>query len=134
MNETFREFLERLRDARELADMRQPVDIAHIATLVDQSDQALFFHNVIGYDVPVVSGLIRSQKRAAMSMGCESFPEIEMKLRRGIDQPIAPRYVEKAPHQEIVHTGDDVDLYRLPIPMSSIYDGGPMITAGVVIA
>ena len=30
--------------------------------------------------------------------------------------------------------GDDVDLYRLPIPMSSIFDGGPMITAGVVIA
>ena len=30
--------------------------------------------------------------------------------------------------------GDEVDLYSLPIPMSSIYDGGPMITAGVVIA
>lgn len=30
--------------------------------------------------------------------------------------------------------GDDIDLYKLPIPMSSIYDGGPMITAGVVIA
>src|SRR5258708_26179549 len=30
--------------------------------------------------------------------------------------------------------GEDVDLYRLPIPMSSIYDGGSMITAGVVIA
>ena len=31
--------------------------------------------------------------------------------------------------------GDVVDLYSrsLPIPMSSIYDGGPMITAGVVI-
>ena len=26
-----------------------------------------------------------------------------------------------------------MDLYKLPIPMSSIYDGGPMITAGVVI-
>ena len=30
--------------------------------------------------------------------------------------------------------GDEVDLFKLPIPMSSIYDGGPMITAGVVIA
>jgi 2,5-furandicarboxylate decarboxylase 1 len=34
----------------------------------------------------------------------------------------------------VVVTGDDVDLYKLPIPMSSIFDGGPMITAGVVIA
>jgi lipopolysaccharide export system protein LptA len=33
----------------------------------------------------------------------------------------------------LVMTGDEVDLYKIPIPMSSIYDGGPMITAGVVI-
>ena len=51
-----------------LIDMKQPVDIRHIATLVDQSDKALFFHNVIGYDMPVVSGIIRTQKRAAMGM------------------------------------------------------------------
>ena len=38
------------------------------------------------------------------------------------------------PTREILLVGDDVDLYKLPIPMSSIYDGGPMITAGVVIA
>ena len=34
----------------------------------------------------------------------------------------------------MIQLGDDVDLFRLPVPMSSIYDGGPMITAGVVIA
>ena len=34
----------------------------------------------------------------------------------------------------MLKTGEDVDLYELPIPMSSIYDGGPMITAGIVIA
>ena len=39
-----------------------------------------------------------------------------------------------SPTHEVVLTGDDVDLYKLPIPMSSIYDGGPMITAGVVLA
>ena len=38
------------------------------------------------------------------------------------------------PHGVRMVTGDDVDLYKLPIPMSSIFDGGPMITAGVVIA
>jgi 2,5-furandicarboxylate decarboxylase 1 len=89
---------------------------------------------VIGYDSPVVSGLIRTQKRAALSMGCSKFSEIEAKLRHGIDNPIAPRYVESAPLKQVVRAGDEVDLYTLPIPMSSIYDGGPMITAGVVIA
>lgn len=134
MNENFRQFLERLRDAGELVDVRQPVDIRHIATLVDQSDKALFFHDVIGYRLPVVSGIIRSRERAIMSMGCTEYREIEAKLRRGIDQPIPPRYVETAPHKQVVQTGEDVDLFKLPIPMSSIYDGGPMITAGIVMA
>ncbi|MGE5527018.1 MAG: UbiD family decarboxylase [Rhodospirillaceae bacterium] len=134
MQENFREFLERLRHAGELLDIRQPVDIRHIATLVDQSDKALMFHRVIGYDMPVVSGIIRSRQRAIMSMGCTEYSEIETKLRHGIDRPIPPRYVESAPHRQLVRVGDDVDLFSLPIPMSSIYDGGPMITAGIVMA
>ena len=133
-DEKFRDFLERLRVERELIDIRQPVDIRHIATLVDQSEHALFFHNVIGYDMPVVSGIIRTQKRAMMGMGVTEYGQIEMKLEQGISKPIPPRYVETCPHKQVVQQGDDVDLFKLPVPMSSIYDGGPMITAGVVIA
>ena len=77
-DEKFRGFLERLRAERELIDIRQPVDIRHIATLVDQSEHALFFHNVIGYDMPVVSGIIRTQKRAAMA--------VEYLVANGIDK------------------------------------------------
>ena len=83
MKENFRQFLDRLRQAGELVDLQQAVDIRHIATLVDQAKTALFFHNVIGYDMPVVSGIIRSKERAIMSMGCETFGEIEYKLRHG---------------------------------------------------
>ena len=133
-NETFRGFLDRLRTEKELVDIKQPVDSRHIATLVDQADKALLFHNVIGYKMPVVSGIIRSQKRAIMSMGCETYPEIEFRLERGIEHPIAPKYVEKTPVKEVIRLGKDVDLFSLPIPMFSIYDGGPMITAGITIA
>jgi 2,5-furandicarboxylate decarboxylase 1 len=132
--EDFRGFLDRLRQADELVDLHQPVDIRHIATLVDQSDKALLFHDVIGYDMPVVSGIIRSRDRAIMSMGCASYPEIEAKLRQAIDKPIAPKMVATSLTREVTMVGDDVDLFRLPIPMSSIFDGGPMITAGVTIA
>ena len=79
MQENFRQFLDRLRQAGELVDLHQPVDIRHIATLVDQAKTALCFHNVIGYDMPVVSGLIRSRERAVMSLGCETYREIEDK-------------------------------------------------------
>jgi len=133
-HENFRQFLERLRAEKELTDIRQPVDIRHIATLVDQAETALLFHNVIGYGMPVVSGIIRSRKRAILSMGCGDYPEIEHRLQQGIDNPIKPKTVTTRRHKEVIETGDQVDLYRLPIPMSSIYDGGPMITAGVVIA
>src|ERR1700761_5170602 len=134
MQENFRQFLDRLRQTGELVDLHQAVDIRHIATLVDQASTALYFHNVIGYDIPVVSGIIRTRERAIMSMGCETYREIEDKLSQAIAKPIPPKYVKTSPTREVVLVGDDVDLYKLPIPMSSIYDGGPMITAGVVIA
>src|SRR3982075_209010 len=133
MQENFRQFLDRLRQTGELVDLHQPVDIRHIATLVDQSDTALYFHKVIGYDIPVVSGLIRTRERPMMALGCESYREIEDKLTEAISRPIPPKYLKSSPTREVVLLGDDVDLYKLPIPMSSIYDGGPMITAGVVI-
>src|SRR5437899_795717 len=113
-NENFREFLDRLSREKELTDIRQPVDIRHIATLVDQAQTALLFHNVIGYEIPVVSGIIRSRRRATMSMGCETYTEIEHKLEHGIDHPIAPKYVKTARNKEVVEIDDNVDLYKLP--------------------
>src|SRR6267154_5815436 len=133
MQENFRQFHDRLRQAGELVDLPQPVDIRHIATLVDQARTALYFHKVIGYDMPVVSGLIRSRERAIMALGCDTYREIEDRLQQAIDRPIPPKYVKTSPAREVVLLDDAVDLYKLPIPMSSIYDGGPMITAGVVI-
>ena len=134
MNEDFRQFLDRLRQAGELVDLHQPVDIRHIATLVDQAKTALLFHKVIGYDMPVVSGIIRSRERAIMSMGCKTYREIEDRLQNALNNPIPSKLVKTSPADDTFITGDDVDLYKLPIPMSSIYDGGPMITAGIAIA
>jgi 2,5-furandicarboxylate decarboxylase 1 len=134
MQENFRQFLDRLRQTGELVDLHQAVDIRHIATLVDQAKTALYFHNVIGYEMPVVSGIIRSRERAMAALGCETYREIEDKLALAIAKPIPPKYVKTSATREVVLLGEDVDLYKLPIPMSSIYDGGPMITAGVVIA
>jgi 2,5-furandicarboxylate decarboxylase 1 len=93
MDEAFRGFLEQLRQAGELVDFHQPIDIRHIATLVDQSDKALFFHKVIGYGMPVVSGLIRTRERTTMAMGATEFPEIEEQLRKGLANPISPERV-----------------------------------------
>jgi len=109
------------------------VDIRHIATLVDQAKTALLFRDVIGYDMPVVSGLIKSRERIAIAMGCR-YGETEAKLRRGLDHPIEPVMVKTGPVREVVQTGPALDLFALPIPLFSVYDGGPFITAGVTLA
>ncbi len=132
--EDLRGFVERLRGAGELVDLHQPVDIRHIATLVDQSDKALMFHNVIGYKMPVLSGIVRSAQRAFMSMNCNSYREVEAVMTHGLANPIAPVRVETSATEEVIFTGDQVDLFSLPVPIFSIHDGGPMITAGVVMA
>ena len=133
MAENFRELLGELRAADQLVEIARPVDIRHIAALVDQSDKALLFTNVAGYDMPVVSGVINHRDRLAVAMGC-SFGEIEAKVRAGLDRPVEPRSVNAGPAREILLEGGDVDLYRLPIPLFSVLDGGPMITAGVTLA
>jgi 2,5-furandicarboxylate decarboxylase 1 len=133
MSTSFREFVDDLRDAGQLREISRAVDIRHIAALVDQSETALLFTNVAGYAMPVVSGLTNSRERLAIAMGCP-FGEIEARLRQGLDRPIAPRMVNSGPVREVLVEGDDVDLYALPIPLFSIRDGGPMITAGVTLA
>src|SRR5262244_4160579 len=105
MQENFRQFLDRLRQAGEMVDLHQAVDIRHIATLVDQSPTALFFHKVIGYDRPVVSGIIRSKQRATMALGCENFSELEFKLAQAIAKPIPPKRVNTSPTREVVLVG-----------------------------
>ena len=105
MQENFRQFLDRLRQTGALVDLHQPIDIRHIATLVDQADTALYFHNVIGYDMPVVSGIIRSRERAMMGLGAETYREIEDKLAAAIAKPIPPKHLKTSPTREVVMTG-----------------------------
>ena len=133
MSTNFREFVADLRAAGQIREITKPVDIRHIAALVDQSETALMFSNVIGYDMPVISGLTNSRERLAIAMGCE-FGEIEGRLRQGIDRPIEPVTVNSGPAREILIEGDDVDLYNFPVPLFSVRDGGPMITAGITLA
>ena len=115
--EDLRGFVDRLRGAGELVDLHQPVDIRHIATLVDQSDKALMFHNVIGYKMPVLSGIVRSAQRAFMSMNCNSYREVEAVMTHGLANPIAPVRVETSATEEVIFTGDQVDLFSLPVPI-----------------
>jgi len=133
MGVCFRDYLERLREQNELLEISRPVDLRNIAALVPQSEKALFFTRPLGYSIPVVSGLLQSRNRLALAIEVP-YVKIQEKLQRAMKQPIEPKLVRDGPVKEVVLEKDQVDLYRLPVPIFSTLDGGPMITGAVVIA
>ena len=56
-------------------------------------------------------------------------------MLKGINNQIAPvDFKGAAPCQEVVLTGDAIDVTKLPVPIYSPKDGGPYITAGIVVS
>ncbi len=133
MKASFRDYVNALREHDELIEISKPVDLRDVAALVAQADKALMFKNLIGYSMPLVSGLLQSRKRIALGMNV-AYEAIADNLGRAMDKPIKPKLVGRAPVKEAIRTGKKVDLYDLPVPVFSVMDGGPMITGGVVIA
>jgi 2,5-furandicarboxylate decarboxylase 1 len=133
MTANFRDYIDTLKKNDELTVISKTTDLRDVAALVPQSDKALLFTNVHGYAMPVASGLLQSRNRIALGMQTP-YEKIEAKLRTAMDHPIKPRRVERAPVKDVILTKNKVDLYQLPVPVFSVMDGGPMITAGVVIA
>jgi 2,5-furandicarboxylate decarboxylase 1 len=133
MKASFRDYVNLLRKNEELLEINKPVDLRDVAALVEQSEKALMFNNVKGYSMPVVSGLLQSRNRIALGMGVP-YDQIAEKLANAMSKPIKPKRVANAPVKDVFLTGNNVDLYQLPVPVFSVMDGGPMITGGVVIA
>jgi len=133
MKASFRDYIETLRKNDELLEISKPVDLRDIAALVSQSEKALLFKNLPGYSMSLVSGLLQSRKRIALGMGV-AYENIADKLGKAMDKPIEPERVADAPVKQVKITGNEVNLFDLPVPVFSVMDGGPMITGGVVIA
>lgn len=134
MNESFRDYLKRLEASGDLAIIEQPVDIRYVSALVSQAKTALLFNHVIGYDMPLLSGIIGTKERATKALGYENYYDLADVLKKGATNPLPPKVVETGRDRATVLVGDQVDLFKLPVPICSISDGGPTITAGVVIA
>ncbi|MDR6953272.1 4-hydroxy-3-polyprenylbenzoate decarboxylase/2,5-furandicarboxylate decarboxylase 1 [Ancylobacter sp. 3268] len=133
-----RAFLSTLRQSGELVDITRPIalqyDVAKaLAKNSSVEGPALMFKDN-GTEFPLVAGLYGNRRLALMAF--ESTEDtIHDRVTKGIDTPIGPVDFEgPAPCQEIVLTGDDIDLTKLPVPTYSPKDGGPYITAGIVVS
>src|ERR1051325_11164095 len=119
MNETFRSYIDSLKEHDQISVIAKLTDLRDVAALTAQSDKALLFTNLSGYSMPLASGLLQSRNRLALAMET-AYEKIEEKLRFAMDHALEPVCVSTAPVKEVVRTGNDVDLYELPVPVFSV--------------
>ncbi|MCC6777599.1 MAG: UbiD family decarboxylase [Hyphomicrobiales bacterium] len=104
--------------------------LAAIAKRLD-GRRATLFPRPDGHAIPVVSGLVSDRTWMAEAMGVEPA-EVLARFQEAALAPLPCQEVAAAPVQDVVHR--DVDLTRLfPIPVHNEHDGGPYITAGLMI-
>src|ERR1043165_8804277 len=133
-----RQFLNYMGEAGHLVRVEKEVDpkyeiAAYIRKTSDQKGPGLLFEKIKGHDMRVAGGLFGTLKGAALALECD-INQINEKIIDGTQHPIPAKMVQDAPCQEVVHTGDDVDLFKLPIPLYSEKDSAPYITMGVTMS
>jgi 4-hydroxy-3-polyprenylbenzoate decarboxylase len=156
-----REFLDRLEKAGELKHIRREVSSRlEISRLTDRESKsvdggaALFFERVAGSAFPVATNLFGSPRRICMALGVDHLDDLAERIRSyiEIDPPSsfrealsmlplaldASRFFPRSfkgktpPCQEIVTTGEAVDLSRLPVLHCWPKDAGAFITLPLV--
>ena len=133
-----RAFLSTLSQAGELVEIARPVALQYevakaLAKSASVDGPALDFKNN-GTAFPLVAGLFGNRRRALIAFEATEAT-IHDRVMQGIDNPLGPvDFDGVAPCQDVVVTGDDIDLTQLPVPTYSPKDGGPYITAGIVVS
>ncbi len=122
---------------------------------------ALLFENAVdeqgqAYPYPVLANLFGTTERVAMGMGAKDITELRaigetLAYLKEPDPPkgmkdafsklpllkalwdMSPHMVKKAPCQEIVIEGNEVDLYKLPIQHCWPEDVAPLVTWGLTV-
>ena len=156
-----RDFISFLESRGELKRIKAPVscelEIAEVCDrVVKRGGPALLFENVEGYDIPVLINMFGTERRMAWALGVESLDDLVEQVHRllglmqgppqGIMEKMRtlgqlvrmasfqPKTVRSAPCQEVVITGEDVDLNKYPILKCWPMDGGRYITLPLVIS
>ena len=154
----FIDFLEEKGELRRIGtSVSRDLEIAELADRTVKSDgPALLFENVQGYEMPVVINLYGTHQRAAWALGVDHIDRLTERVRKllglvqgppsGLVNQVRslgdllgiartqPRTVRRGPCQEVVLTGDEVDVNMLPALKCWPLDGGRYITFPLVIS
>jgi 2,5-furandicarboxylate decarboxylase 1 len=111
-------------------DIALKFDLAAYAKRLD-GQRATLFPRPGGHAIPVVSGLVSDRGWMAEAMGVEP-DEMLARFQEAALEPLPCRETTLAPVQEVVHREVDL-LKQLPLPTHNEHDGGPYISAGLMI-
>jgi len=134
-----RSFLVALEARGDLLRIPGPVDWEYEAVALtrqtsDIEGPALLFDRVRDSSMPCLSGLFAAKRRVAWALGVDEA-ELDAAYRAREDRLIAPTISSLTPAcQEVVLTGDQIDLTTLPILRHYERDGGRYVTAGLQVA
>ena len=93
----------------------------------------LLFEKVKGSNFPVLTNVHAGRSRLAAGIHAQP-EEMQRAYLRAMEKPISPKLVAKAAVKEVIFTGDQVDLYKLPQIWHHQDDAGPYITAAISFA
>ena len=133
----FREFLDALRSAGELLEVDRAVspelEVAKaMRKSASVSGPALIFKDT-GTEFPLVGGIYNTRAKGLIALQTTENDVFD-KVLRGMATRIPPIVVANAPVHENVITSEAVDLSKIPVAKYSPDDGGPYITAGIVVS
>lgn len=112
-------------------------DLAGIAAKFEGQGSAVLFEKPIGHSMPVFTGLYWSRELLAdlLQQPALTLPQyVSGCIKAWQQNPVEPVVIDHGPILDGDGDPADVDLYRLPIPVHALKDGGPYFDAGVVIA
>jgi UbiD family decarboxylase len=92
-----------------------------------------FFRRVTGYPIPVVGNLLNTRAKIAQGLGVP-LAQLQRVCLAALAQGIPPEIVAHGPAQEVVQPSPRDIPSLLPVPTWFEQEGGPYITAGVVVA
>jgi phenylphosphate carboxylase beta subunit len=110
------------------AEVDWDLELSHIAKLNEEKKgPALLFENVKGYEWPVITSTCTTTERLSIIMGMpKDTPLVEL-MRHWVEigsRKIPPKVVETGPCKENKIMGDDIDLFKFPVPKFFPMDGG----------
>jgi UbiD family decarboxylase len=127
-----RRFLEELAAAGEVEIREQPAELADIAGVLTGNAKAVWFKKAGPEQAELVGNVDADRGRLARAFGVAPDKLVHELTRRieGKGEIVeVPR--ASAPVQQVVVTGDDIDVTSLPVHLQHGQDGGPYISASV---